>query len=74
MTPDKLEQIGQLLYGPSWRAALAKALNVAERTVRRWMAGNPIPDAVPDDLAQLCEDRMIKLGIEATRLRQEQRK
>ena len=61
MTPHKLEQIGQLLYGPSWRAALAISLNVAERTVRRWMGGSPIPDTIAADLASICRRRIKEL-------------
>ena len=62
MTPARFSQIGELLYGPSWRAALAAALNVGERTVRRWAAGDHrIPDGIAGDLAGLCRERSARL-------------
>lgn len=39
MTRDDLRAAGELLYGPRWQTALARDLNVADRTVRRWAAG-----------------------------------
>lgn len=66
MTEAQFATIGEALYGPSWRAALAGALDVAERTVRRWEQGDsPIPDGVPDELAALCRkhsDVLVKLA------------
>lgn len=55
MTPTQFAKIGEALYGPSWRTALADALKVGERTVRRWEKGDsPIPDGLIADLAALC--------------------
>lgn len=63
MTPAFFAKVGTALYGPSWRAALAKALNVAERTVRRWEHDESgIPDGVGDDLARLCRKRSAELA------------
>jgi hypothetical protein len=66
MTPARLNEIGTALFGPSWRAALAAALGVAERTVRRWAAGDTdMPAGIDRDLAALCRrhaDRLTKLA------------
>jgi hypothetical protein len=52
MTSQQLTKIGEALFGPAWRAALAEALGVAERTVRRWAAGqSDIPEGLGRDLA-----------------------
>jgi transcriptional regulator with XRE-family HTH domain len=62
MTPLDLCIVGQTLYGPSWRAALADALGVSERTIRRWANGEfPIPEHVAGELAALCEGRAIEI-------------
>jgi hypothetical protein len=48
MTSQQLTKIGEALYGPSWRAALAQALGV----VRRWAAGqSDIPEGLGRGLA-----------------------
>lgn len=48
MTPAQLATIGRALYGPEWQTPLADALGVADRTVRRWVAGD---SAIPDGVA-----------------------
>ena len=40
MTPEKIETIGQWLYGNQWRAELARHLGVNESTVRYWVTLN----------------------------------
>jgi hypothetical protein len=66
MTPQRLSRIGEALYGPSWRAALAAALKVNERTIRRWAADiSEIPPGLGSDLAALCRthaDSLTKLA------------
>ena len=70
MTPARFSQIGELLFGPSWRGALADAIMVAERTVRRWAAGDHhIPDGIADELATLCRRQSAKLLKTATELK-----
>lgn len=40
MTPNKLRQIGEQLFGSwGWQTKLAKALRVDGSTVRRWISG-----------------------------------
>jgi DNA-binding transcriptional regulator YiaG len=40
VTPKQLERAGKALFGPLWQSALARALYVDSRTVRRWLAGD----------------------------------
>lgn len=55
MTPAILRQAGEALYGPHWQTALARALQVNDRTMRRWIAGDsPLPDGLNEELAALC--------------------
>lgn len=39
MTPAELERRCLALYGANWQTALAAAIRVDARTVRRWKAG-----------------------------------
>lgn len=69
MTPARFSQVGALLYGPSWRGALADALKVGYRTITRWEKGDAaIPDGVPGDLAALCRKKSDCLARMATAL------
>ena len=40
MTPTELRAAGEALYGARWQTALARALRVDARTVRKWAAGD----------------------------------
>lgn len=58
MTPARLSAIGRALYGDRWQSALAAALGVADRTVRRWAAGtSPVPDGAARDMTALLNER-----------------
>lgn len=39
VTPDLLELAGRALFGDQWQRALARALGVGDREMRRWKAG-----------------------------------
>jgi hypothetical protein len=39
MTTKLLSDVGEALYGPRWHTDLSRDLGVADRTMRRWMAG-----------------------------------
>jgi plasmid maintenance system antidote protein VapI len=55
---NRLEEICEALYGERWQSALAQDLGVADRTVRRWVAGDsPVPDDVWPALKRLCGER-----------------
>ena len=53
-----IDAIGRALYGPRWKAPLARALGINPRTVQRWAKGDGAPSAgVREELAQLFRDR-----------------
>lgn len=57
-TPSLLREAGELLFGDRWQAALAEALGVSDRTMRRWVSGeNPIPDGAWADVLNLLRKR-----------------
>jgi hypothetical protein len=58
LAPDTLRACGEALYGPRFASELARDLAVAERTLRRWLAGDaPPPPGVAGELAALLEAR-----------------
>lgn len=55
---DTLRECGEALYGNQWQVALSLDLNVSDRTMRRWAAGEfEIPAGVWPELAKLCKSR-----------------
>jgi len=68
--PELLEAAGRALHGEHWVSELARTLGVAERTVRRWLAGQfPIPPGIWPELEALCAERAIALDTVRSRLR-----
>lgn len=66
-----LAECGAALYGPRWQTELARDLGVADRTVRRWAAGEqPLPHSVCADLLRLTQERSALLDSLAGRLRE----
>jgi hypothetical protein len=62
MSPETLAAAGEALFGERWQSALARELDVADRTVRRWAAGDsPIPDGLASDLYSLLFERQGEL-------------
>lgn len=59
MTPtERLERAGRLLHGPWWHTALAADLDVAHKTIQRWVNGEqPVPEGVWPKLRQLLLQR-----------------
>jgi len=58
ITPDQLAAVGRALYGERWQTSLATDLNVVDRTMRRWLAGDTsIPDGARDELRELLVSR-----------------
>lgn len=53
MTPAELESIGSRVFGHGWQTKLAAHLEVADRTVRRWVAGHQIPEGVGEQIRDL---------------------
>jgi len=63
MTPEKLATIGEALYGERWQTPLANDLQVVDRTMRRWLAGeSPIPENIATELLALFERRKRTLN------------
>lgn len=57
----ELEQAAETIYGAAWQTALARDLDVAPRTVRRWAAGAMRPADVRGDLVAVCRRRIKEL-------------
>jgi DNA-binding transcriptional regulator YiaG len=59
---DQLNKIGEALYGPLFQSALARDLNVSDRTMRRWIAGtHEPPEGLRDELRALVRARIALL-------------
>jgi hypothetical protein len=57
-----LVECGQALYGERWQTPLARDLGVADRTVRRWVAGtSDVPAGLYVDLLRLTQKRSAAL-------------
>lgn len=66
---NTLREAGEALFGPLWQTALSTSLNVSDRTVRRWAAGEfAIPDGIWPELAKLCKARGKALDRLAVKL------
>lgn len=62
MTPALLRKCGEALYGQQWQSALARDLKVADRTVRRWAAGEfGMPPGLGIEVRQLLNKRRAEL-------------
>lgn len=69
LTEDHLRAVGEALYGPSWQTPLSEALQIADRTVRRWASGaTPVPEGVWVDIAKLCRQRGAALDRWSTKI------
>ena len=61
---------GQALYGQQWQSALARDLDVSDRTMRRWAAGaQNVPDGIYLELMRLCVERAAYLDDLVARLK-----
>lgn len=57
VNPALLREAGEALFGPQWQTELARSLDVADRTIRRWLSGEfNIPEAVAGELNRLLKD------------------
>ena len=57
MDANLLRQAGEALYGPRWQTDLARDLEVADRTVRRWAISGDIPPRVWGEIRKLLRER-----------------
>ena len=61
---------GRALYGDRWQSPLARDLGVADRTMRRWVAGSyPVPEGIAAALLKLVQERRGELRELAGRLK-----
>ena len=59
---ELLNATATALYGPLWQNALARALDINERTVRRWASGEaPVPLGVWHDISEIIAERVTEL-------------
>lgn len=63
-----LHEAGAALYGQQWQSALARDLDVSDRTLRRWAAGGDVPSGLYLDLLRLTQERAALLDALAERL------
>lgn len=59
---DLLIRTGHALYGERWQTPLAADLGVTDRTMRRWKAGDPIPEGIRADLLAVVRARRDALA------------
>ena len=58
-----LMDAGEALYGDRWQTAIARDLEVSDRTVRNWTARKfPIPEGVQHDILALLSAREIEIA------------
>lgn len=66
-----LIETGKALYGERWQCALAKDLDISDRTMRRWVAGDDAPrPGVYVDLLRLATERIAVLEGLTDRLKE----
>jgi len=62
MTPDLLIRTGKALYADQWRAPLADALDVGDRSIRRLVSDRTGPESVLGNLLEIVEAKREALG------------
>jgi hypothetical protein len=63
MTPNELAAAGRGLYGERWQTSLATDLQVADRTMRRWLAGETlVPGGVERELREVLIKRVKEIS------------
>lgn len=66
MTPARLAQIGEALFGQQWQRPLARALGCSDRQVRYLAAGErAVTVEIADQIAQIIKvrgDALARLG------------
>ena len=67
-----LNRIGEALYGDRWQTQMSEALDVSDRTIRRWVAGDvKIPRGVWNDLFVRLDVRRDNVAHLMDRVREE---
>jgi hypothetical protein len=69
LPPALLRRIGEALYGEPWQSRLAADLDVADRTLRRWVSGEmAVPSGVVEELRVLVRGRLVEFRLIAQKL------
>ena len=69
MTNQLLQDVGQQLYGPRWQTDLSRAIDISDRTMRRWVSGeDSIPEGAWRDIYGKLESRIAELEVTKRRL------
>lgn len=69
MTRDDLIAAGEALYGPRWQSEVARLLDIDDRRVRAWLAGErTIPAGIASDLASALRKRARHAEAVASRI------
>ncbi len=64
MTTALLREAGEALFGPRWQSEMARALDISNRTMRRWDEGlYPVPPAAWADIRALLRDRRMAMAV-----------
>lgn len=58
---NRLDRVGEALFGSRWQSDMAEALGVTDRTVRRWTKGATIEAGIWLRLSQLLQERQATL-------------
>lgn len=67
---DLIRAAGIACYGDRWQSALARALGVNIRTIRRWTSGEDIPRAgVWQDILELAASRRAEIAALIAQIR-----
>lgn len=62
MTSSLLIDVGRALWGERWQTEMARALQVSDRTIRGWAAGErPTPPGIFVDLLRIVIERQALL-------------
>ena len=61
MDADTLRTAGEALFGPHWIESMSESIDVAPRTIRRWLGGWEIPAGIRSELIMLAHEKEIDL-------------
>lgn len=64
-----IAQVGKAMFGERWQTDISRLLGVSDRTVRRWAAGDAVPEGIWRELDQAMKAR-FKTFIRAHRAMQ----
>jgi hypothetical protein len=62
-----LQLCGEALYGPRWQSELARAIDISDRTMRRWLAD---PHEIPFGVWKDIQELLLQRAIDIEKLRQ----